>query len=134
MASNEERSGMQVQIESSGALERRMRVQVPAAEIDREVESRLRTYGKRAKLKGFRPGKIPFKVIKQQFGGQVRAEVLDHFVRSSFAEAVGREKLAPAGGPRIEPGKLEEGKDFEYTAVFEIYPQVQVQGLDVLRI
>ena len=125
---------MQVQVEASGALERRMRVQVPAAEVDREVESRLRTDGKRARLKGFRPGKIPFKVIKQQFGGQIRAEVLDHLVRSSFAEAVGREKLAPAGGPRIEPGNLEEGKDLEYTAVFEIYPQVEVKGLDQLQV
>src|SRR4030095_10380579 len=102
MASNEGKSGMQVQVEASGALERRMRVQVPAAEVDREVENRLRTYGKRARLKGFRPGKIPFNVIKRQFGGQVRAEVLDHLVRSSFAEAVGREELAPAGGARLE--------------------------------
>src|SRR5262245_20215560 len=134
MASNEGTSGMQVQVEASGTLERRMRVQVPAAEVDAEVENRLRSYGKRAKLKGFRPGKIPFKVIKRQFGGQIRAEVLDHLVRSSFAEAVGREKLAPAGGPRIEPGNLEEGKDLEYTAVFEVYPQVELKGLDKLRV
>jgi trigger factor len=125
---------MQVQVEASGTLERRMRVQVPAAEVDAEVESRLRSYGKRARLKGFRPGKIPFKVIKRQFGGQIRAEVLDHLVRSSFAEAVGREKLAPAGGPRIEPGNLEEGKDLEYTAVFEVYPQVELKGVDRLRV
>lgn len=125
---------MQVQVEASGALERRMRVQVPAADVDREVESRLRSYGKRAKLKGFRPGKIPFKVIKRQFGGQIRAEVLEHLVRSSFAEAVGRENLAPAGGPRIESHNLEEGKDLEYLAVFEVYPQVQLKGLDALRI
>ena len=134
MPSNEGTSGMQVQVEASSGLERRMRVQVPAAEVDREVENRLRSYGKRAKLKGFRPGKIPMKVIKRQFGGQIRAEVLDHIVRSSFAEAVGREKLAPAGGPRIEPGNLEEGKDLEYTAVFEIYPQVEVKGLDQLSV
>ena len=125
---------MQVEVESSGTLERRMRVQVPAAEVDREVETRLRTYGKRARLKGFRPGKIPFNVIKRQFGGQVRAEVLDHLVRSSFAEALGREKLAPAGGPRIEPGKLEEGKDLEYTATFEVYPHIELRGLDALRV
>jgi trigger factor len=111
-----------------------MRVQVPAAEVDAEVENRLRSYGKRARLKGFRPGKIPFKVIKRQFGGQIRAEVLDHLVRSSFAEAVGREKLALAGGPRIEPGNLEEGKDLEYTAVFEVYPLVELKGLDRLRV
>jgi trigger factor len=125
---------MQVQVEASGALERRMRVQVPAAEVDREVESRLRSYGKRARLKGFRPGKIPFNVIKRQFGGQIRAEVLDQLVRTSFAEAVGREKLAPAGGPRIEPGNLEEGRDLEYTAIFEVYPQVELKGLDRLRV
>jgi trigger factor len=125
---------MHVEVESNGALERRMRVQVPAAEVDREVESRLRSYGKRARLKGFRPGKIPFNVIKRQFGGQVRAEVLDHLVRSTFAEALGREKLAPAGGPRIEPGKLEEGKDLEYTATFEIFPHIELKGIDTLRL
>lgn len=125
---------MNVEVESNGALERRMRVQVPAAEVDREVESRLRSYGKRARLKGFRPGKIPFNVIKRQFGGQVRAEVLDHLVRSSFAEALGREKLAPAGGPRIEPGKLEEGKDLEYTAIFEVFPHIELKGIDTLRV
>src|SRR5262245_28749524 len=134
MASNEGTSGMQVQVEASGTLERRMRVQVPAAEVDAEVETRLRSYGKRVRLKGFRPGKIPFNVIKRQFGGQVRAEVLDHLVRSSFAEALGREKLAPAGGPRIEPGKLEEGKDLEYTATFEVYPKIELRGLDALRV
>jgi trigger factor len=125
---------MQVEVEASSGLERRMRVQVPAAEVDREVENRLRSYGKRARLKGFRPGKIPFTVIKRQFGGQVRAEVLEHLVRSSFAEAVGREKLAPAGGPRIEPRPLEEGKDLEYTAIFEVYPQVELKGLDGLAV
>jgi trigger factor len=134
MAAHEVMSGMQVEVEASGALERRMRVQVPAAEVDREIENRLRTYGKRVKLKGFRPGKIPLNVIRRQFGNQIRAEVVEQIVRTSFAQAVGREKLAPAGGPRIEPQNLEPGKDLEYTAIFEVYPTVELKGLDELKV
>ena len=125
---------MQISVEATEGLERRMRVQVPAEQVDREVENRLRSYGRTAKLKGFRPGKIPFKVIKQQYGGQIRQQVLSELMQSSFSEAVSQEQLMPAGGPRIEPGNLEEGKDLEYTAIFEVYPEVEVKALDKIKI
>ena len=94
---------MQVSIESTGALERRMEVQVPAEKIQQAVDERLQKMSRTVRLKGFRPGKVPVKVVRQQFGPQVRQEVLGEVVQSSFNEAVVQEKLSPASGPRIEP-------------------------------
>src|SRR4030095_12474809 len=85
------------------------------------------------RLKGFRPGKVPVKVVRQQFGQQVRQEVLGDVMESSFAEAGEEAKLTPAGGPRIEPINVGEG-DLKYRAVFEIVPQIQLQGLDTLPV
>ena len=125
---------MQVSVEAAKGLERRMRVQVPAEKIDQEVAARLEKVGRTAKLKGFRPGKVPAKVIRQQYGEAVRGEVLQEIVQSSYSEAVMQEKLRPAGGPNIEPETLEEGKDLAYTAVFEVYPEIEVKGLDKIKI
>jgi trigger factor len=115
-------------------LERRLKVQVPAAQIETEVELRLQKVRKSAKLKGFRPGKVPPKVIQQRYGGQVRQEVLQDIIQSSYGQAIDEQQLRPAGTPQIEPGQLETGKDFSYTAVFEIYPDIQLRGLDGLKV
>jgi trigger factor len=125
---------MQVSVEVSSGLERRMRVQVPAEKIDKEVESRLQRVGRSAKIKGFRPGKVPAKVIRQQYGSEVRQEVLQEILQSSYSEAVTQEKLQPAGGPNIEPESLEEGKDLTYTAVFEVYPEFELKGLAKIKV
>jgi trigger factor len=124
---------MQVSVESTGTLERRMEVQVPAVEIDKAVDERLQRLSRTVRLKGFRPGKVPVKVVRQQFGQQVRQEVLNDVVQSSFAEAVGQEKLTPAGGPRIEPINVGDG-DLKYRAVFEIVPQIELKGLETLPV
>ena len=125
---------MQVSVEVSAGLERRMRVQVPAEKIDNEVESRLQKVGRKAKIKGFRPGKVPAKVIRQQYGSEVRQEVLQEMLQSSYSEAVMQEKLQPAGGPSIEPESLEEGKDLAYIAVFEVYPEFELKGLAKIKV
>ena len=125
---------MQVSIESSNGLERRLRVQVPAETIETQVEVRLKEVGRKAKISGFRPGKVPAKVVKQQFGGQVRQEVLQEVLQSSYAEAVTQEKLQPAGSPNIEPETIEEGKDLTYIAVIEVYPDVEIKGLEKIKI
>ena len=124
---------MQVSVESTGTLERRMEVQVPAEQIDKAVDERLQRLSRTVRLKGFRPGKVPVKVVRQQFGQQVRQEVLGDVMQSSFAEAVEQEKLTPASGPRIEPINVGEG-DLKYRAVFEIVPQIQLNGLDTLPV
>jgi trigger factor len=127
-------SNLQVSVEQAGELERRMTVKVPAAVIEREIDQRLRKIGRTAKLRGFRPGKIPAKVVKQRFGGQVRQEVLSDVIRSSFSQAVSQEQLMPAGGPAIEPlGGADEGH-FSYRATFEVYPTIELQGVESLAI
>jgi trigger factor len=86
------------------------------------------------RLKGFRPGKVPVKVVRQQFGQQVRQEVLGDVMQSTFNEAVIQEKLTPASGPRIEPISLEQGADLKYRAVFEVLPQIELKGIDSLHV
>lgn len=125
---------MQVSVEKTGGLERRMKVQVPAERVENEIDTRLKSLGKRAKIKGFRPGKVPFKVVKQQYGPQVRQEVLEELLRSTYSEALAKEKLNPAGGPKIDPVSMEPGRGLEYTATFEIYPDIAPKGLDSLKV
>jgi trigger factor len=121
---------MQVSVEATGALERRMDIKVPADEIEKAVDERLRSMSRTVRLKGFRPGKAPVKVVRQKFGQQVRDEVISDLMKSSFAEAVRQENLAPAGGPRIEPVSFNAGEDLEYRATFEIFPQVELKGIE----
>ncbi|MBA3562862.1 MAG: trigger factor [Gammaproteobacteria bacterium] len=125
---------MMVSVEAAGGLERRMRVQVPAERVDKEVDARLRNVGRTAKLKGFRPGKVPMKVVRQHYGGRVRREVISEVMQSTFTDAIERQKLRPAGGPRIEPDSLEAGKDLAYTATFEVYPEIELRGLEGIAV
>lgn len=125
---------MQVSIETTGDLERRMKVQVPAERVEREVEQRLKDLGKRAKLNGFRPGKIPLSVVKKRFGEGVRQEVVGELLRDTCNEALSQEKLSPAGGPRIDTVNSKPGRDLEYTATFEIYPEIFLQGTEGIAV
>lgn len=125
---------MQVSVESTGKLERRMRVELPAARIDQEINSRLKSVGKTAKIKGFRPGKVPPQVVKQRYGQQIREEVLSEMMRKSYSEAVRRENLNPVGGPKIEPQTASDGKGFVYVAIFEVMPEVELKKLDQIAV
>jgi trigger factor len=125
---------MQVSVETTGTLERRMKVRVPAERIENEVEGRLKTLSKRARVNGFRPGKVPMKVVRQNFGGQVRDEVLSELLRQSLSEAFVDQKLSPAGGPRIDELKAEPGADLEYVAIFEVYPEVKLAAFDSIAV
>lgn len=124
---------MQISVTADG-LERRMEVAVPAQEIERKVEERLQRLSRTARLKGFRPGRAPFSVVRQQYGEQVHAEVVGELMRSSFADAVSQEHLTPATGPRIEPLAIAPGGDLKYTAVFEVMPEVKVKPFESLSI
>ena len=125
---------MQVSVETTGALERRMEVQVPAERVEKAIDERLQKLSRTVRLKGFRPGKVPVKVVRQQFGQQVRQEVLGDVMQSTFAEAVSQEKLTPATGPRIEPINLEQGSDLKYRATFEVLPQVTLKGFESIEV
>ena len=125
---------MQVSVESTGKLERRMQVQVPAERVTKEIATRLKTLSRTARLNGFRPGKAPLTVIRRQFGVQVHREVIGDLLQSSFAEAVSSKNLAPAGSPRIEPQSVAEGQDLRYVATFEVYPEIALNPLAALEI
>ena len=118
---------MQSNLENLSALERRLSVTVPATEINSEVESRLKRLSRTVKMHGFRPGKVPLKVVAQHYGMQVRQEVLGDAMQKSFGEAVRSQNLRVAGYPRFEPTPLaEDSAEFQYSATFEIYPEVVV--------
>ena len=121
---------MMVSVQVLSGLERRMEVSVPATRVEQQVDARLIAISRDANIKGFRKGRAPIHVIKQRFGLQAREDVLNELIRTTFTEAVQRESLMPAGGPRIEPLSAGKGEDLRYAAVFEVYPEVAVQGVD----
>ena len=125
---------MQVSIESSTGLERQLKIGVPADRIESEVAQRLQKATKTVSIKGFRKGKVPLKVVKQQFGKGVRQEVVGEIVNSSFYEAIAQEKLQPVGQPRIDDIKDSEGQDLEFLAVFEVYPEIALADLSKVSI
>ena len=123
---------LHVSLETGQGLERRLQVRVPAQRIELEVETRLRSVSRTANIKGYRPGKVPEKVIRQRFGDQVRREVLQDVVQSTYNEAVSGKQLRPAGDPQIDvaPDAGAQGVEFSYTASFEVFPEFTVQGLE----
>jgi len=125
---------MQVSVESTSALERRMTVGVPVERVENEVNKRLQQTARRAKVPGFRPGKVPMSVIRQRYEGSARQEVLGDLIQSTFYEAVLEQKLNPAGAPSVEPKVFEKGKDLEYVATFEVFPEFQVKGLEDISV
>jgi len=115
---------MEVSLENTGGLGRRMTVQVPAERVDNEVTSRLESMTRTVRLDGFRPGKVPLRVVQQKFGHQVRAEVIQQVIHSTMQEALAQESLRPAGQPSIEPVDSKPGESFEYVVNFEIFPEL----------
>lgn len=125
---------MQVTVESTGKLERRMRVELPSERVEKEIESRLKSVGKTAKIKGFRPGKIPPNVVRQRYGKQVRQEVLADLMGQSYRDAVIQENLNPVAQPKIEPELGTKGEGFAFVATFEVLPEIKLQGLDKIEV
>ena len=125
---------MQVTVETTQGLERKVKVQVPEDRIQGEISKRLTNIAQKARLPGFRPGKAPMKVIAQRFGKQVREEVVGEIVQSSFQDAIVQESLRPVGTPTIDPLEWESGSGVAYTAVFDVYPEVSLPPIDSLKI
>jgi len=126
---------MQANLETLDALERRLSVALPTAEIDTEVESRLKRLTRTIKLHGFRPGKVPLKVVAQHYGTQVRQEVLGDVMEKSFGEALRQQNLKVAGYPRFEPMPIADGAaEFHYSVTFEVYPEVRVGDISGVAI
>jgi trigger factor len=127
---------MESTLETLGQLERRLSVAVPLNTIEGEVEKRLARLAKTAKLPGFRPGKVPIKMVAQQYGPQVRSDVISDAVQTSFNDAVREKNLRVAGYPRIEPIKSETPAPgaLEFSAVFEVYPEIAVGDVSGITI
>ena len=128
---------MQVSIETTSGLERRMTVGIPAQQVDSEVQKRLQDAAKTIRINGFRQGKVPVKVVKQRYGAGVRQEVIGEKINESFYKAVEQENIKPAGQPAIEPTEMGEGKDVEFVATFEVYPEVELKetsGFEVTKL
>ncbi len=125
---------MQVTVETTQGLERRVKVQVPENRVQGEVSKRLTNIAQSARLPGFRPGKAPMKVIARRYGKQVREEVVGEIVQSSFQDAIAQERLRPVGAPTIDPLEWEAGSGVAYTAVFDVYPEVSLPSIETLKI
>lgn len=121
---------MQVSVETLNGLERKVTVSVPTEKIEEEVGLRLRNLAPKVKVHGFRPGKVPMNVVKQRYSDSVRQEVARDMVQSTLFEALKKNELTPAGAPFVEPENVESGKDFRYTAVFEIFPHIEIAELN----
>lgn len=123
-----------MQVENVNPLQRTLDVAVSLAQFEAEVENRLKKMARTVKMQGFRPGKVPMKMVAQQYGGQVRQEVLGESVQKSFAEAVREQQLRVAGYPRIEP-KADQGDDsMVFTATFEVYPDVVLGDISAITV
>lgn len=125
---------MRVSIESSKGLKRRMKIQLPAEQFDKAFDARLKSIAKTAKLAGFRPGKVPLKVIRQKYGATVEKEILSDLMQRSYGQAIAQQKLKPAGMPQIDAKPAKPGEDVEFTAVFEVYPEIKLGDLQKLKI
>ncbi len=124
---------MQVSIETTSGLERRMTIVVPSETFEQQISERLKATAQRARLAGFRPGKVPVKEIRRRFGKSVRQEVAGELMQSTFFEAIQRESMAPAGSPSLDVLRMEPGEDFEFAATFEVYPPVDLAPLESHR-
>lgn len=121
---------MQVSVETTSGLERRLTIAVPATDVDAKVDEKLAEVAKTAKINGFRKGKVPLKVVKQQYGQAARQEVTGDLINSSYMKAIEQESVKPAGYPKIEVNTMESGKDLEYVATIEVYPDVEIGAFD----
>ena len=125
---------MQFTVTTTEGLGRRIEVQIPNTRVTGEVDRRLRELSRTANVRGFRKGKVPLPVIKQQYGSQVRGEAVDQLIRESYNDALSKENLRPATNPRIEPIQMEPGNDLKYAALIEVMPEVSIKPVDSLAI
>ncbi|EEX37537.1 trigger factor [Vibrio metschnikovii] len=125
---------MQVTVETLEGLERRLNITVPAANIEDAVTAELRNIAKNRRFDGFRKGKVPMKMVAKMYGKAVRQDMLGEVMQRHFIEAIVKEKINPAGAPTFAPVSMEEGQDLVFTATFEVYPEVELKGLENITV
>ena len=125
---------LKINVNDKTGLKKEIRISVPFSAIEEKRTNRFIQIAKTAKLPGFRPGKVPDKVIHQQYGGKVIQEVLSDFLDSTYIESIREKNLKPAGPPEVKIDEYIEGKDFTYTATIEVYPEFELRGLDKISV
>ncbi|MCD8548402.1 MAG: trigger factor [Aeromonadaceae bacterium] len=125
---------MQVSVETTQGLERRLTITVPADVMDKEINTRLNKLAKTRRIDGFRPGKAPVAMIKKMYGQSVAADVANDLMQRNYIEAVIAQKLSPVGAPSMDVKTFETGADFVFTATFEVYPEIEVQNLEAIQV
>jgi trigger factor len=123
---------MQVSVEKTSELSRKMTVSVPEAVVQEKMAERLKSLARSVKIDGFRPGKVPQHVVKKMYGDRIRGEIASELIKATYYDALQDQDLKPAGHPYIEP--LDEAEGFKYTAVFEVYPEISLEGIDQLEV
>ncbi|CAM3592982.1 trigger factor [Vibrio aquimaris] len=125
---------MQVTVETLEGLERRLNITVPAANIEDAVTAELRNIAKNRRFDGFRKGKVPLKMVAKMYGKAVRQDVMGEVMQRHFIEAIVKEKINPAGAPTFAPVENKEGEDLVFNATFEVYPEVELKGLENISV
>ncbi|SLM64037.1 MULTISPECIES: trigger factor [Dickeya] len=125
---------MQVSVETTQGLGRRVTITVAADSIENAVKSELVNVAKKVRIDGFRKGKVPAKIVEQRYGASVRQDVLGDLMQRHFVDAIIKEKINPAGAPNYVPGEYQVGGDFTYSVEFEVYPDVELKGLDTIEV
>jgi trigger factor len=123
---------MQVSVEKTSELSRKMTVSVPEAVVQEKMAERLKSLARSVKIDGFRPGKVPQHVVKKMYGDRIRGEIASELIKATYYDALQDQDLKPAGHPYIEP--VDETEGFKYTAVFEVYPEITLEGIDQLEV
>ncbi len=125
---------MQVSVETTQGLGRRLTITIAADSIETAVKSELVNVAKKVRIDGFRKGKVPMTVVAQRYGASVRQDVLGELMSRNFIDAIIQEKINPAGSPQYIPGEYKLGEDFTYSVEFEVYPEVELQGLESIEV
>ncbi|MEN4768514.1 trigger factor [Duffyella gerundensis] len=125
---------MQVSVETTQGLGRRVTITVPADSIESAVKKELVEVAKKVRIDGFRKGKVPMTVVSQRYGASVRQDVLGDLMQRNFVDAIIKEKINPAGAPNYVPGEYQQGGDFTYTVEFEVYPEVELKDLESIEV
>lgn len=125
---------MQVSVETTQGLGRRVTITVAAGSIEDAVKKELVNIAKKVRIDGFRKGKVPAKIVEQRYGASVRQDVLGDLMQRNFVDTIIKEKINPAGAPNYVPGQYKEGEDFTFSVEFEVYPEIELQGLDTIEI
>ncbi|CAI0958633.1 trigger factor [Serratia marcescens] len=125
---------MQVSVETTQGLGRRLSITVPADTIKQAVKKELINAAKSVRIDGFRKGKVPMNIVEQRYGASVRQDVLGEAMQRSFVDTIIKEKINPAGAPNYVPGEYKEGEDFTFAVEFEVYPEVELKGLENIEV